>query len=49
MVGHFKLTLTLVRGAVVHRERSQALLPSGPEFVKKSDGPAKNDCERNAI
>ena len=39
----------MVLGAVVHRERSQALLPSAPEFVAKSDGSAKNDCERNPI
>ena len=39
----------MVLGAVVHPERSQVLLPSGPEFVANSDGSAKNDCERNAI
>ena len=40
----------MVLGSLVHTERSrQALLPSGPEFIAKSDGSAKNDCERDTI
>lgn len=39
----------MVLGALVHPAHGHTLIPTAPEFVSRSDGTTKNDCERNAL